>query len=202
MAPAAGGKGVFPALSTCPQADAAPKATRGMPQEGRGPQYTALPDPPCPAPPLTLPAAAQFSAEGKKSFKAKVKQKPPELFLTIWLFWGRHTSRTAAGLPLCLHTQPDGRGPGPPSRAPAPRPLPNTLEQEARGGGILGIDGCVAPGSHARPRARGSGKKHCRGAKTKGRGTGPCKTEGQLQEPCTGGHRWALEGDERRPVAT
>lgn len=32
------------------------------------------------------------------SFKAKAKQKPPELFLKIWLFWGQarlqHSSRT------------------------------------------------------------------------------------------------------------
>lgn len=134
-----------------------PRPHGACPRKGADPDPWTQPcPPPRPAPPLTFPAAAQFSAGGKKSFKAKVKQKPPELFLTIWLFWGRHSSRTAAGLPLSPPTRPAGGGPGPPRRALPPDP--GLTRWSRRPGGILGINGCVAPGSHARPRARGSGR--------------------------------------------
>lgn len=113
QAQAEGRKGMCPGFPSVP--------TLGTTQEGRRPLAsldTALSRPARPAADLSR----HWSSlqKEKRSFKAKAKQKPPELFLTIWLFWGRHASRTAAGpLSHCTpgpHIQPACSGARPPGR--------------------------------------------------------------------------------------
>ena len=91
------------------------------------------------------------------SFKAKAT-KASELFLTIWLFWGRHVSRTAAGPaswpPPPAPTPSLTGGPGLPRRGRAPMiSLPGCQEPREHGsgrspGGVPGSRSRVALGGH------------------------------------------------------
>lgn len=118
------------------------RQTSGLP--GHGPPQHPTPHTPA-RPTADLSRCYSSLQKEKTSFKAKAKQKPPELFLTIWLFWGRHASRIAAR-PLghrtpSPHPQPVCGGPGSPRRASVSGPLPDRV-----GVGVLGPEQ-EAPGA-------------------------------------------------------